>query len=258
MIDRVAGIMNAAPIPCTARNAIRNVSFGAKPITALEMPNTMTPNRNIRRRPKMSPNRPPVTSSTANVNVYALTVHSSEDRVAWRSRWIEGRATFTTVLSSMIMNSAKHIAPRVIRLRSEHSLCQGGSDPFGSADGNVVAAEQHLEGVSERPALVIVQSLCELLQAVEPGSVELADHVPAAFGDAHALHPPVVRVLVTPDEAAPDEIVDRPAGGRQRQRDPLGQFLQGERTRGVLELVHDLDLGHAELEHPQRFEQVRR
>jgi hypothetical protein len=33
--------------------------------------------------------------------------------LAPRSSWIDGRATFTTVLSSMIMNIAKHIAPSV-------------------------------------------------------------------------------------------------------------------------------------------------
>src|SRR5436309_1602812 len=77
----------------------------------LAAPKTVTPNRNMRRRPKMSPSRPPVTSSTAKVSVYALTVHSSAEVVACRPRWIEGSATFTTVLSSMIMNSAKHIAP---------------------------------------------------------------------------------------------------------------------------------------------------
>ena len=80
------------------------------------MPNTVTPKMNIRRRPKMSPRRPPVTSSTANVSVYALTVHSSAASEACRSRWIDGSATFTTVLSSMIMNSAKHIAPSVHHL----------------------------------------------------------------------------------------------------------------------------------------------
>ena len=32
-------------------------------------PKTITPNRNILRRPKMSPRRPPVTSSTAKLNV---------------------------------------------------------------------------------------------------------------------------------------------------------------------------------------------
>ena len=105
--------MNAAPTPWTARKATRNVSLGANPIARLDRPNTITPNRNILRRPKMSPSRPPVTSSTANVSVYAFTVHSSAASEACRSRWIDGSATFTTVLSSMIMNSAKHIAPRV-------------------------------------------------------------------------------------------------------------------------------------------------
>ena len=69
MIDSVAGIMNAAPTPWTARNRTSVVSVGAKPIAALEIPNTATPNRNMRRRPKMSPSRPPVTISTANVSV---------------------------------------------------------------------------------------------------------------------------------------------------------------------------------------------
>ena len=69
MIERVAGIMNAAPTPWTARNATSQAWPGAKPIAALDSANTTTPNRNILRRPKMSPRRPPVTSSTANVSV---------------------------------------------------------------------------------------------------------------------------------------------------------------------------------------------
>jgi hypothetical protein len=69
MIDSVAGIMNAAPIPWTARNATSTASLGAKPIARLEAPNTATPNRKSLRRPKMSPSRPPVTMSTANVSV---------------------------------------------------------------------------------------------------------------------------------------------------------------------------------------------
>ena len=113
MIDNVAGIMKAAPIPWTARKATSVVSFGAKPIAALESANTMTPNRKNVRRPKMSPRRPPVTISTAKVSVYAFTVHSSADSDACRSRWIDGSETFTTVLSSITMNSAKHIAPSV-------------------------------------------------------------------------------------------------------------------------------------------------
>ena len=43
--------------------------------------------------------------------------HSSSEIWAWISRWIDGSATLTTVLSSMTMNSAKHIAPSVHHLR---------------------------------------------------------------------------------------------------------------------------------------------
>ena len=117
MIERVAGIMNAAPTPWIARPTTSHVSVGARPMPALEIANSTTPNRNMRLRPKMSPSRPPVTSSTAKLSVYALTVHSRLESDAWRLRWMDGSATFTTVLSSMIMNSAKHIAPSVHHLR---------------------------------------------------------------------------------------------------------------------------------------------
>ena len=69
MIDRVAGSMNAAPVPWIARPATSQACEGANPIAALDRANTTTPQRNIFRRPKRSPRRPPVTSSTANVSV---------------------------------------------------------------------------------------------------------------------------------------------------------------------------------------------
>jgi hypothetical protein len=69
MIDSVAGIMKAAPTPWTARKAISQASLWEKPMSALDRPKTTTPNRNMRRRPKMSPRRPPVTSSTAKLSV---------------------------------------------------------------------------------------------------------------------------------------------------------------------------------------------
>src|SRR5436189_3908571 len=86
-------------------------------MSALEAAKTITPPTNMRRRPKMSPSRPPVTSRTAKLSVYALTVHSRLERLAPRSFWIDGSATFTTVLSSMIMNRAKHMAASVHHLR---------------------------------------------------------------------------------------------------------------------------------------------
>jgi hypothetical protein len=69
MIERVAGIMNAAPKPWIARPATSQPWSGARPIAALESAKTTTPNRNILRRPRMSPSRPPVTSRTAKVSV---------------------------------------------------------------------------------------------------------------------------------------------------------------------------------------------
>ena len=69
MIDSVAGIMNAAPTPWRARKPISQASDCEKPMRALDRPKTTTPNRNMRRRPKMSPRRPPVTSSTAKDSV---------------------------------------------------------------------------------------------------------------------------------------------------------------------------------------------
>src|SRR5919204_3011336 len=43
MIERVPGIMNAAPTPWTARPATSQASLGARPIAALEAANTITP-----------------------------------------------------------------------------------------------------------------------------------------------------------------------------------------------------------------------
>ena len=69
IIDRVAGIIIAAPIPCTARHATSQESLGEKPIAALEHANTTTPAMNTLRLPNRSPRRPPVTSRTANDRV---------------------------------------------------------------------------------------------------------------------------------------------------------------------------------------------
>ena len=149
MIESVAGIMNAAPTPCTARPATSQAWSGARPMAALESAKTTTPKRNMRRRPKMSPSRPPVTSRTANVSVYALTVHSRPESVAPRSSWMEGSATFTTVLSSMIMNSAKHIAAsvhqrRLPSLRRMRSVTAPASAQSGRPPRRVPPARQAL------------------------------------------------------------------------------------------------------------------
>ena len=69
MIESVAGIISAAPTPWTTRLTTSAVGSGAKPAVAEERAKMTTPMRNMRRRPKMSPSRPPVASSTAKESV---------------------------------------------------------------------------------------------------------------------------------------------------------------------------------------------
>jgi hypothetical protein len=69
MIERVAGIISAAPRPWTARPPMSHAEDCEKPMKALEAANSTTPMRKTRRRPKMSPSRPPVTSRTPKASV---------------------------------------------------------------------------------------------------------------------------------------------------------------------------------------------
>src|SRR5213596_3626608 len=115
----------------------------------------------------MSPRRPPVTSSTAKVSVYALTVHSRLERLAPRSFWIEGSATFTTVLSSMIMNSAKHMAASVhhLRLSSFRRMRSGMGGVLSGGDAqrrDVIARDDRSEGFGEVGALRVRERAHEL------------------------------------------------------------------------------------------------
>jgi hypothetical protein len=117
MIESVAGIISAAPMPCTERAAISSVALPARPQKSDERVKMARPMTKIRRRPSRSPSLPPVSSSEAKVRAYAATVHSSSEVEIPRSALIAGSATFTTVLSSMIMNRAKHSDPSVHHFR---------------------------------------------------------------------------------------------------------------------------------------------
>ena len=59
----------AAPIPCTARAAIRVSTLGASAAAAEAVVKMPSPMAKRRRRPKRSPSAAPVRSSTANVSV---------------------------------------------------------------------------------------------------------------------------------------------------------------------------------------------
>ena len=60
------GIIIAEALPCSSREAISSPGFCATAQTADMIVKPVRPIRNIRRRPAMSPSRPPAISSTEN------------------------------------------------------------------------------------------------------------------------------------------------------------------------------------------------
>ena len=117
MIDSVAGFINAAPTPWTVRAAISDAAPSASPHQTDAPVKITSPAMKTARRPSMSASLPPLRSSTPKVSAYALTTHSSSEMEMPRSSRIEGSATLTTVLSSMIMNSPNDTAASVHHLR---------------------------------------------------------------------------------------------------------------------------------------------
>src|SRR3954470_19594817 len=245
MIERVPGIMNAAPMPWIARPATSRVWLGARPISALEAANTITPPTNMRRLPKMSPSRPPVTSSTAKLSVYALTVHSRLERLAPRSFWIDGSATFTTVLSSMIMNSAKHMAASVHHLRLP-SFRRMRSGTGGVLSGH--AGDDGGEGGGEPAALLVREGAHELGDAGEAQLHQVIDQLMRLAGRTHGLQAAILRVLLARDETPVHERVDRAAHGGEGEADRVGQCLERRVVHLAGEQVEDADLGDRQVE----------
>ena len=112
-IVSVSGATIAPPTPWTARAMSSWFAVVASAAPADAAVKSRSPMTNMRRRPKRSPSAAPVSRSTANVSVYAFTVHSSCEIVAWRSCRITGSAVVTTRLSSETMNSATDVIASV-------------------------------------------------------------------------------------------------------------------------------------------------
>ena len=116
-IDSDSGFISAAPVPCSARKMISCSAVCDSAHATENTVNSTRPTMNMRLRPKRSPSLPPRRISAAKTRMYALMIHCRPLCDGSRSCWIVGSATFTTVLSSMIMNSAKHIANSVSHMR---------------------------------------------------------------------------------------------------------------------------------------------
>ena len=120
--------------------------------------------------------------------------------MAPRSSWIDGSATFTTVLSSMIMKSAKHIAPSVhhLRLRSVIGAQAGhrrAALPAGSSARSPVAprsrrARRRASAARSRRSLAAAPRAPRRRAAISRSTRRVA-----LRGGAHALDPAVLGVL---------------------------------------------------------------
>ncbi len=75
MIARICGSMSPAVQPCSTRAPTSVSAVGASAHSAEAAVKPAVPARNIRRRPRMSPSRPPVTSVTAHASVYPAMIH---------------------------------------------------------------------------------------------------------------------------------------------------------------------------------------
>ena len=101
-----AGSASAAPSPASARADMRSHGARATAAKSDALENSARPVTSIRRRPSRSAARPPTRRNAPIVTVYAVTTHCRFEVEMWRSRWITGSATLTTIPSSITRNSA--------------------------------------------------------------------------------------------------------------------------------------------------------
>jgi hypothetical protein len=118
MIERVAGMISAAPTPIAARTPITWLAESATTAPRLASPKIETPAWSARLRPKRSPSVPNTISRPAKTSRYESTIHCSFEADAWNSSCSVGRATLRIVLSSPMMNRLSESTPSVFQRRA--------------------------------------------------------------------------------------------------------------------------------------------
>lgn len=132
MIDIATGLSIEPPTACTIRNATSEGRFGATEHSAEPSVKITSPVLKTRRRPIRSAVEPASISSEAMTSVYASMVHCMPATVVCSSFCIDGRATFSTVLSRLTISRLMQQVPRItIRRRGPHSSA---GSPDGSGD----------------------------------------------------------------------------------------------------------------------------
>src|SRR5579875_1197230 len=107
-IDRVPGSLAAAPMPITARPAMRTWTLGASADRTEPAQNVAAPASMTSFLPTSSPIIPHASMRLAKVSAYAPTTHCSSAGLAPRLVYTLPRATLTMVLSRNVRNSSVH------------------------------------------------------------------------------------------------------------------------------------------------------
>src|SRR3954451_719778 len=117
-IDSVDGMINAAPTPITARQAMIWLTSVARDARRLAKKKVARPSCNAPLRPKRSPSAPVVKSKPAKTSEYAATTHWSCDSVAPSSRDSVGSATFNVEFPPKTMSRLRQRTARVHHRRA--------------------------------------------------------------------------------------------------------------------------------------------
>ena len=161
----------APPTPCRTRPATSTSSLFDVAATTEPPANAAMPATNTRRRPRMSPRRPALTTSAASTSRYALMTHCSPAVVVSRSRAMSGRATLITVESSISTNRPMQAPVRVHQRRFDS--VRPGRAPTRAA-GTAMAQSSRLPPGSARAVADQLPS-CASSGASQRSSVFLTD-----------------------------------------------------------------------------------
>src|SRR3954471_13432753 len=169
--------------------------------------------------------------------------------LAPRSFWIDGSATFTTVLSSMTMNRAKHMAASVHHLRLPSCRrMRSGMRGVLSACGGKGAGHDRLQHRGELAALLRLEACDEVVDAADAHLEQALRDRTTLGGQFDELAAAVLRVLRPRDEPALEQAVDRAAGSGEGDAELVAERLDRARLVAAGEGHEQLRLGERHVE----------
>ena len=110
MVDRVPGMIMAAPTPMTARATMRTEAELAAAPTIEPVPNTTVPTNSTLRRPTRSPSAPIGSTSAASATVYASAIQVNCVAEAPMATATWGSTRFTPDTDPTTRTRARHMA----------------------------------------------------------------------------------------------------------------------------------------------------